>query len=50
MKTSELTLNSCLTWTDETEYAADVKVTAKTEVLTILVINHFLGWDQFMGL
>lgn len=47
-KTSVLISKSPITSLGE-EYAEDVNVTAKTDKVTIAVMNHFLSRDQFMG-
>ena len=49
MKTSVLMLKSSVISLAETEYAEDVKVTAKTDKVAIAVMNHFRNSDQFMG-
>lgn len=43
MKTSVLTLKSRMTSLEDTEYAEDVNVMAKTDKVTMVVMNHFLN-------
>ena len=49
INTSVLISNSAMISLDDSEYADDVKVTAKTDQVTIDVRNHFLVEPQFIG-
>lgn len=48
MNTSVLMLNSPMTSLDDSEYADDVKVTAKTDHVTMAVRNHFLRIIRYL--
>lgn len=43
MKTSVLMLKSAVISLEDTEYAEDVRVTAKTDRVTTVVMSHFLN-------
>lgn len=47
---SLLVLNSATRTLADPEYAEDVRVTARTDKVTNVVMNHFLGEEKFLDI